>query len=278
MTTIQGSFAWPDGAAVAVSLTFDVDAECGFLGDSPDYERRLTSLSEGRFGITRGVPRILDLLGEHGIAATFFVPGHTALGHPQAVRDIVAAGHEVGHHGFIHLRTDRVSVAEQRDEIERGFAALAEAGAPRPTGYRSPAWEMTDETFDLLVEHGIRYDSSCMGDDRPYVQRWARGGILELPVHWSLDDWPRYGWSIDHGGNTTHPDELLDAWASEYREARAEGRHVTFTMNPEVIGRAHRFARLRSLVELLVADGDVWFARLDEVADHVRPYVAGATG
>ena len=68
---------------------------------------------------------------------------------------------------------------------------------------------MTDETFDLLVEHGFAYDSSCMGDDRPYLQSWASGSILELPVHWSLDDWPRFGWSIDHGGNVAHPDELL---------------------------------------------------------------------
>ncbi len=267
--------AWPNGAKVAVSLTFDVDAESGPLGDGPEYARRLTTLSEGRFGVTRGMPRILALLAEHGIPGTFFVPGWTAEHHDGLIASIVSAGHEVGHHGYIHLRTDKISADEQRDEIEQGFAALAAAGAPRPVGYRSPAWEMTDETFDLLVEHGIAYDSSCMGDDRPYVQSWARGSILELPVHWSLDDWPRFGYSIDHGGNVAHPDELLASWTDEYRSARADGRHVTFTMHPEVIGRAYRFARLRALVELMLADGDVWFARLDQVAAHVGPAVVG---
>ena len=267
--------AWPGGAKVAVSLTFDVDAESGALGDGPEYARRLTTLSEGRFGVTRGMPRILALLAEHGIAGTFFVPGWTAEHHDGLVASIVAAGHEVGHHGYIHLRTDRISADEQRDEIERGFAALAAAGAPRPVGYRSPAWEMTDETFDLLAEHGLAYDSSCMADDRPYLQSWARGSILELPVHWSLDDWPRFGYSIDHGGNVAHPDELLASWTDEYRSAREDGRHVTFTMHPEVIGRGYRFARLRSLVELMLADGDVWFARLDQVAAHVGPAVTG---
>jgi peptidoglycan/xylan/chitin deacetylase (PgdA/CDA1 family) len=266
--------AWPNGAKVAVSLTFDVDAETGALGDGPQYARRLTTLSEGRFGVTRGMPRILALLDEHGIHGTFFVPGWTAEHHSGLIASIVAAGHEVGHHGYIHLRTDKITAEQQREEIERGFTALAAAGAPRPVGYRSPAWEMTDETFDLLAEHGIAYDSSCMGDDRPYRQSWARGSILELPVHWSLDDWPRFGWSIDSGGNTAHPDELFDTWRDEYRAARAEGRHVTFTMHPEVIGRATRFARLRALVELMVADGDVWFARLDQVAAHVGPTVA----
>lgn len=275
MSMDNNTFAWPDGARVAISLTFDVDAEAGFLGDGPEYARRLTTLSEGRFGVTRGVPRILDLLAEHRVPATFFVPGYTAAEHPGLVGRLLAGGHEVGHHGFLHLRTDKVSEHDQRAEIEMGLEALERAGAPRPVGYRSPAWEMTDETFDLLVEHGLTYDSSCMGDDRPYVQHWARGSILELPVHWSLDDWPRFGWSIDSGGNTAHPDELLVSWADEYRCAREEGRHVTLTMHPEVIGRAHRFARLRDLIQLMVADGDVWFARLDHVAAHVRGQLIG---
>ena len=130
--------AWPNGAKVAVSLTFDVDAETGALGDGPEYARRLMTLSEGRFGVTRGMPRILALLAEHGIHGTFFVPGWTAEHHAGLVSSVVAAGHEVGHHGYIHLRTDKITVDQQRDEIERGFTALAAAGAPRPVGYRSP--------------------------------------------------------------------------------------------------------------------------------------------
>lgn len=260
---------WPAGAAVAVSFTFDVDAESGFLGDGPEYARRLTTLSEGRFGVVRGLPRILELLAAHAIPATFFVPGHTADAHPAAVRAILDGGHEVGHHGYLHLRTDRISLPEQRDEIERGLAALDRVGAPRPVGYRSPAWEMTEETFDLLAAAGFAYDSSCMGDDRPYVERWSGGEILELPVHWSLDDWPRFGWSIDLGGNVGAADELFGAWHAEYLAARAEGGHVTFTMHPEVIGRRYRLAQLAKLMDRMVADGDVWFARLDAVAEHV---------
>jgi peptidoglycan/xylan/chitin deacetylase (PgdA/CDA1 family) len=275
---VSGGWDWPDGKRVAVSLTFDVDAESGFLGDSPDYARRLSTLSEGRFGVTRGVPRILDLLAKHGIAATFFVPGHTAAGHPEVVPAIIAGGHEVGHHGYIHLRTDKVSAQDQRDEIERGFTALEAAGAPRPVGYRSPAWELTPETFALLLEHGFAYDSSCMGDDRPYLETYEGRNILELPVHWSLDDWPHFGWSIDLGGNVASPLELRACWAAEYRAARAEGRHVTFTMHPEVIGRAHRFAQLESLIEEIAADDDAWFARLDEVATHVRPRLEAVVG
>ncbi len=274
---LEPAFSWPSGAAVSVSLTFDVDAEAGWLGEGDEYASRLTTLSEGRFGVVRGMPRILDLLSRHRIPATFFVPGYTAEQHPALVRAILDAGHEVGHHGYLHLRSDKATADQQRAEIERGLEALGEAGAPRPRGYRSTSWELTPETFALLLEHGFAYDSSCMGDDRPYFEQHEQQRILELPVHWSLDDWPRFGWSIDSGGNVASHDELVSSWAAEYDAARAEHRHVVFTMHPEVIGRAYRLAALEELIDRIEADDDVWFARLDEVADHVRPQLERQT-
>jgi peptidoglycan-N-acetylglucosamine deacetylase len=268
--------SWPGGNRVAVSLTFDVDAESGFLGDGEQYARRLTTLSEGRYGVTRGLPRILTMLGRRDIRATFFVPGLTAELHPDAVAAIVAGGHEIGHHGHMHLRNDLVSADEQRTEIEHGLAALAAAGAPRPVGYRSPAWEMTPETFSLLLEHGFEYDSSCMGDDRPYLETCNGQTILELPVHWSLDDWPRFGWSIDHGGNVADTAELVQSWHAEFCAARDEGRLVVYTMHPEVIGRAYRLLQLEKLIDKMAGSGDVWFATLGEVADYAAPALLGA--
>ena len=276
MTGSTRSANWPGDRRVAVCLTFDVDAEAGFLGDGEQYARRLTTLSEGRFGVTRGLPRILGLLSRHDVPATFFVPGYTAELHPDAVAAVLAAGHEIGHHGYMHLRNDLVSADEQRAEIERGLAALAAAGAPRPAGYRSPAWEMTPETLSLLVEHGFDYDSSCMGDDRPYLESWNGETILELPVHWSLDDWPRFGWSIDHGGNVADTAELLQSWHAEFCAAREEGRVVTYTMHPEVIGRAYRLAQLEQLIDIMARTGDVWFATLGQVAKHAAPQLLGA--
>ncbi|MFF3492236.1 polysaccharide deacetylase [Streptomyces sp. NPDC002795] len=266
-----GEWGWPGGAESAVSLTFDVDAEAGWLGEGPAYERRLTTLSEGRYGVVRGMPRILRLLAEYGIRATFFVPGHTAQTHPGLVEGILTGGHEVAHHGHLHLRSDKVSPDAQRAEIEQGLAALEEAGAPRPVGYRSTSWELTPETFDLLIEHGFGYDSSCMGDDRPYYELHHGKALLELPVHWSLDDWPRYGWNIDTGGNTAAPGELYTSWLAEFDLARAERRHVVYTMHPEVIGRPQRYVELTRLIEKFAERGGAWYAPLADVADHVRP-------
>jgi len=266
------AYEWPTGARVAVSFTVDVDAEAGWLGVSDAYARRLTALSEGRFGVVRGLPRLLDLFARYGVRGTFFVPGTTAQRHPDAVRSILDAGHEVAHHGHRHLRSDRIDADEQRSEVEQGLAALAAVGAPRPVGYRSPAWELTPETFDLLLEHGFGYDSSCMGDDRPYWEVWEGRRILELPVHWSLDDWPRLGWSLDRGGNQADPAELYRSWLAEYELAVGEpGRLVVYTTHPEVIGRGQRFAAFSRLVAELAGRGDAWFAPLADVAAHVRP-------
>ncbi|GHG43239.1 polysaccharide deacetylase family protein [Streptomyces hydrogenans] len=269
----EPDLAWPDGAEAAVSFTFDVDAEAGWLGEGEAYSRRLTTLSEGRYGVVRGMPRILRLLAEYETRGTFFVPGHTAELYPGMVEDVLAAGHEIAHHGHMHLRSDKVSAAEQRAEIEKGLAALSAAGAPVPTGYRSTSWELTPETFGLLVEHGFGYDSSCMGDDRPYYETHAGGSLLELPVHWSLDDWPRYGWNIDTGGNQAAPGELYTSWLTEYEWAKAERRHVCYTMHPEVIGRPQRFAELARLVAAVAEDGHAWTVPLADVAAHVRPLI-----
>ena len=270
MTSLP-AVAWPHGARAAVSLTFDVDAEAGWLGEGVEYSRRLTILSEARYGVARGLPRILDLLRRYEVPATFFVPGHTADNNPGLVEQLLAGGHEVAHHGYLHLRSDKASAAAQVEEIDRGLEALTRAGAPFPRGYRSTSWELTPETFELLVARGFAYDSSCMGDDRPYVERWQDLSILEIPVHWSLDDWPRFGWNIDAGGNVADPDELRRCWTAEVESARAEGRHTSFTMHPEVNGRPYRLAQVESVVESIVSAGDVWFARLDEVAELVAP-------
>lgn len=165
---------WPDGAEVAVTLSFDVDAEAGWLGEGEAYARRLTSLSEGRFGVTRGLPRILRLLHDEQIPATFYVPGDTARRHARALSGLRSEGHEVGHHGFLHLRSDAINEQEQRRELVQGIEALQECLGVEAKGYRSPAWELTPQTMGMLVEMGFAFDSSCMGDDRPYYETWRQ--------------------------------------------------------------------------------------------------------
>jgi len=256
---------WPEGAEVAVSLTFDVDCESGWLGEGEAYARRLSSLSEASYGATRGLPRILDILRRQNVRGTFYVPGDTAERHTAPVREVVDAGHELGHHGYLHLRSDGISADAQREEIERGTAALEDRLGVMPRGYRSPSWELTPETFALLVEKGFAWDSSLMGDDRPYVH----DGLLELPVHWSLDDWPHLHWKPGRGDAFTSPHAFLDTWIKEFESALRDRRHITYTMHPEVIGRGYRMQLLDDLITAVRERADVWFATHADVAAFV---------
>jgi peptidoglycan-N-acetylglucosamine deacetylase len=261
---------WPDGAQVAVALTFDVDGEAPWLGEGPEWERRLSMLSMGR---------ILKLLKEHSIPATFYIPGHTVDHFPEVVPSILEAGHEVAHHGYLHLGTDGLSADAQRAELEQGLEAFAKHGV-KPVGYRSPGWELSPETLSMLPGYGFTYESSLMADDRPY---WltsgsaSRGGttpldrpevqpLLELPGHWSICDWPYFGWTAYHGGLLADPASVQRIWFDEYETARAEGGLITYTMHPEAIGRGYLTAMLSRLIGQMMEHGRrPWFATHSQI-------------
>jgi peptidoglycan-N-acetylglucosamine deacetylase len=232
----------------AVSITVDLDGETGLPDGGRAYAQRLTSRSERSYGLRRGLPRVLDALHDAGARATFYVPGLVARLHPDEVRGVSEAGHELGHHGHTHRRPDRLSAREQRAELEEGLAALAATGGAAIRGYRAPGWELTPTTLAALGELGFTHDSSLMGDDRPYRVPAGAAELLELPVHWSLDDAP-------HFEATTDPAGLLAVWAAELERALAERRHVTFTLHPEVLGRPHRIVVLQRLLDRIAMAG-----------------------
>ena len=262
--------AWPGQAEVAVALTFDVDGEAAWLGEGPQNGRRLTLLSQSRFGPARGLGRILELLAELDIRATFYVPGHTADHHPDTVTAILAGGHEVGHHGYLHLSTDGLDADGQRAELEAGLTALGRHGV-RPAGYRSPGWELTPETLALLTELEFSYDSSMMADDRPYWETSGTRPLLELPGHWSLCDWPYFGWTPYHGGLLADPAAVERIWLEEFESARQEHRAVTYTMHPEAVGRGYLMRMLRRVITGMLGRGRPWFATHAQIAALATP-------
>ena len=97
-------------------------------------------MSHQAYGPLVGVPRILDLLREYSLPATFFVPGWTADRYPQTVEAILAAGHEVGHHSYAHFSPFAQTEDEERADFERALESLRRAGA-EVEGYRCPSWE-----------------------------------------------------------------------------------------------------------------------------------------
>jgi len=228
--------------SACLAITVDVDGEAGLPGGGAGYEHRLSSRSERLYGIRRGLPRILALLARAQAPATFFVPGVTAERHPDAIAAIREAGHELGLHGHTHRRLDEMTAAEQGADLERGLEALRRSAGVDPAGYRAPAWEMTPKTLRLLGQSGFRYDSSLMEDDRPYRLDGDGVGLVELPVHWSLDDAPYFSAC----GDAEAP---LRAWSAELSGAAREERPLIVTLHPEILGRHHRLAILERLLE-----------------------------
>jgi peptidoglycan/xylan/chitin deacetylase (PgdA/CDA1 family) len=215
---------------VTASITIDVDGVAGLSGRPAGH----TARSEYEF-VWRGLERVLSALDRFDARATFYVPGQTVSERPQVFAELVAAGHEIGHHGHAHLPTSTLDPAGERDELERGLEALAAIGVT-PAGYRSPGWELTPVTLSLLPELGFEWDSSLMGDERPY----RIGELVELPVHWRLDDVPYWLAYRD-------PREVLAIWKDEFDHA--DGEHLTYTIHPEHTGRGHRLTLLEGLLD-----------------------------
>jgi peptidoglycan/xylan/chitin deacetylase (PgdA/CDA1 family) len=270
-------FAWPDGHRAALSLTFDVDAESAILAVDPGYARRLSTMSHQRYGPSIGVPRILRMLERTGVRATFFVPGLTADLHPAMVEAVLAAGHELGHHGYSHVPYHRMSDDEQRRDIERAFASLERAsGGIRPEGFRAPWWELTNSTPGILSEFGIAWDSSLMDDDRPYLLDTGASVLAELPVHWMLDDWEQYAFLPEPniGAVIESPAKVLDLWGSELEAIAGEGGLMVHTSHPFLSGRPSRVATLERVVDRARELGGIWIASAGEIAAHVRGAIA----
>lgn len=270
MLTAAGQQPAPGKAEPArgvLCLTFDVDAESVMLAADPANEARASLMSHQAYGPLVGVPRILSLLSRLGVHATFFVPGATAERYPDTVAAILAGGHEVAHHGYLHESLVGSDEAAERRYLERGLEALDRVARVRPIGYRAPWWEATHRTRDLLLEYGFGYDSSFFDSDAPY---WFRAGtrhLLEIPVSWALDDWERYAFwpGVTGDGRIDRPSAVAAAWWEEIDAIRAAGGVSVLTMHPFLSGRPARAAALEALIERALASPGLSVARLGDL-------------
>lgn len=259
---------WPEGVRAAASFTFDFDAEELWLADGAANERKPGVLSQGTYGAKVAVPRILELLDRHGISATFFVPGAVAERHPDRVRAIVEAGHEIAHHGFTHTSPTELGRDEEEIELVKAKEVLMGFGAD-VVGYRSPSWDLSPSTLELLGNHGFGYASNLMDDDHPYVHEDDH--LVELPVQWILDDAAHFWFDVATWTKRIAPvSEVRQIWLDEFEGITGVGGCTVFTMHPQIIGRPSRLRMLDELISAVRAHQDVWVAPCRAIADVVR--------
>lgn len=254
-------------ASCQVVVSFDFDAEEVWIGEDPANADRPGTLSQGTYGAKVAVPLVLAVLERLDLPATFFVPGRVAERYPHRIEEILAAGHEVGHHGYTHTSPSRLSPEAEEAELVRGREILTGLGAD-VRGYRSPSWDFSRVTLDLLVGHGFTYSSNLMDDIRPY--RHADHDIVELPVHWTLDDAPHF-WFDGASWNKTirSSAEVRALWEEEYVGMAALDGLFMLTMHPQIIGRPGRIQMLESFLAWLV-DRGARFSTAGDVAQAHR--------
>ncbi len=259
---------WPESKKCAAVISFDFDAEEVWIGENPENAERPGTLSQGTYGAKVAVPAILAMLEGLDITASFFIPGRVAERHTAQVQQIIAAGHEVGHHGYTHTSPTELGAVAEEAELVKGLEILNSLGA-NVRGYRSPAWDFSPYTLDLLVKHGFTYSSNLMDDIKPY--RHPKQGIVELPVHWTLDDAPHF-WFDGASWNKTirTAAEVRALWAEEFAGVRAMGGLFMLTMHPQIIGRPGRLLMLEEFLVWVKSHSDVWIATAGEVADIVE--------
>jgi len=246
-----------------------------------------TPISRGEFGADVATARILELLKKYKIPTSWYIPGHTLETYPERCKQVFDAGHEIGHHGWTHVPPALLTREKEEEGLVRANEQIKKLTGRYARGYRSPSWDLSAHSVELLLKHGFVYDSSMMGDDyTPY--RVRQGDVIELekpavfgkatkliemPISWSLDDYPHFEFvrtkeSILPGLMNT--ELVLENWISDfvYMKQIMKWGVITYTFHPFVIGRAGRMLLLEKLIKKLKAGGAIFTTLENAVAEY----------
>lgn len=263
-----------------VTVGFDFDALSGFLAKGLATP---TPLSRGEFGPV-AVPRILALLAKYRVKSTWFVPGHTLESYPTESKMIFDAGHEIGHHGWTHMPPNDMTREQEEAGLIRANEQIRKLTGQVARGYRSPSWDLSPHSVELLLRHGFVYDSSMMGNDHtPYrvrlgdvmeLEKPAVFGkptrLIEMPVSWTLDDYPHFEFLRTKTyvlPGLMNANSVLENWINDflYMKSATDWGILNYTFHPFVIGRGHRMMALEKLLRTLTDNG-AQFMALEEAA------------
>lgn len=242
-----------------------------------------------------GVPRLLKLFQQQELPVTWYWPGHSIETFPERFDQVVAAGYEIGVHGYSHENPIAMTRRQETEILDYCTDLIERRSGTRPVGYVAPWWEFSPVTNELLVERGFLYDHSLMHNDHtPYYVRvgdsWTkidyaaesahewmkplvRGeetDLIELPASWYLDDLPPM--MFIKSSFTSHgfvsPRDIEQLWTDQFDWVQREMDYAVFpiTIHPDVSGRPQNLLMLERLIaHMREADG-VEFAAMKDVA------------
>lgn len=258
----NSEFFWPDNIRMTVTLTFDFQ---GGEHVKPDKNgiMNFEDLAIGEYGPNTGVWRILDMLEEEGVKATFLTCGAIAERYPEAVKTIIAKGHEVAGHGY-HHEVARLLKKEEENVVITKTRDMIKSVAGRPIqGWRSCTQSVN--TLDLLFDHGLLWNSNSFSHDMPYLFERDGKFLVELPRH-TFGDGRTYGGHQESGNPLNGMTIWKEAFDELYDELRRKARYLPFQLHPYVSGRPGRTKALRQTIRYMKRN-DVWLATATEAAD-----------
>ncbi|HBJ89522.1 MAG TPA: polysaccharide deacetylase [Gammaproteobacteria bacterium] len=260
--------SWPNDARVAVLLSYDVDNETVMGLRTGDIS--VGPLSQGQYGSRVALPRVVELMNEQDIPATYFLPAWSLKLAPEQAQLINASGlHEIAVHGWIHELNTALDGATEERLLRQAMDEIERIAGVRPVGFRAPSWNLSANTLRIVRDLGLLYESSLMHDDRPYevLYQGEPTGIVELPVEWILDDAPLFN---PLGQRYMNPRDVMQVWIDEFDRAWEEGTMFLLTMHPHVIGHRSRLVALEGLIEHIKSKDGVWFATHEQAARYVK--------
>lgn len=258
---LKQTIAWPDDQQLAIALTFDFQ---GGEDIRPLASGKINheEYTQAEYGPKTGIWRILRILAENQVKATFLVCGGIAERYPEAVRAIVEGGHEVAGHGYHHEVARDLSLDEEREVIRDTTEMISNRAGSRPLGWRSCT--QSPNSIELLIDQGYLWNSNSFSYDLPFLWECEKGKLVELPRQ-PFGDGRLYG-HRDVG----NPADTLVVWKAFFDELYAEANQspgfCPFQFHPYISSRPGRARALSDLIGHMKAHQGVWFTTGSEVA------------
>lgn len=271
---------WPGGARIALSLVVNVEegAEARIddgdpypepvdeLGASPRRAvRNYGNESNYAYGIRAGAPRVMRLLEERGLKATFTAAAVALERAPELAARIAAGGHEVCAHGHRWIHQFRMEEAQERAFIKDAAASIERTTGARPAGWLS-RYLLTDNTRRLLIEEGFAYHMDDYSDDLPFWHEEPAGRIAVVP--YALDTNDMKMWTDPAYTPADWFDYARESFDRLYREG-VEGapKMMSLGVHLRIIGRPGRIGWLERFLDHVQGHDDVWVALRRDIAD-----------
>lgn len=258
---------WPDSYRMALSLSFDIDAETLWITRNDINIHHPVHMSRGLYSVKQGIPRILRMLEGEQVTATFFTPAYTAELHPDVIKAISNLGHEISYHGYLHEAYDDYD--KENALMDKAEKILEGITGKKPRGNRSPDGLLFDFHLKLWLKRGYYYSSNWRDTEGPFIHEidGKKVPIVELPKDCIVDDTSYDMYTIQHPEHyyLKTGREMVRIWEDELDGLLEENGYMNFVMHPQFIGHPGYVRNLRQFIRY-AKDHHVWIAPDEEIA------------